>query len=68
VRLRRGQAARPRGVVRFVDELIARVARAGASGEKLLRLVPMLAADLQPAVLRSRRIQQWRVPPGGTRS
>ena len=27
----------PRGVVRFTDELIARVARAGASGEKLLR-------------------------------
>jgi hypothetical protein len=37
VRLRKGQAASPRGVVRFVDELIARVKRAGASGEKLLR-------------------------------
>ena len=32
-----GQAASPRGVVRFVDELIARVRRAGAVGEKLLR-------------------------------
>src|SRR2546426_2381519 len=37
VRLRKGQAARPRGVVRFVEELIARVQRAGASGVKLLR-------------------------------
>jgi hypothetical protein len=37
VRLRKGQAASPRGALRFVDELIARVARAGASGEKLLR-------------------------------
>ena len=37
VRLRKGQAASPRGVVRFVDELIARVRRAGAVGEKLLR-------------------------------
>ena len=37
VRLRKGQAGSPRGVVRFTDELIARVARAGASGEKLLR-------------------------------
>src|SRR5947209_7050375 len=37
VRLRKGQAASQRGVVRFVDELIARVERAGASGVKLLR-------------------------------
>ena len=37
VRLRKGQAASPRGAVRFVDELIARVARAGSSGVKLLR-------------------------------
>ena len=37
VRLRQGQAASPRGVVRFVEELIARVQRAGASGVKLLR-------------------------------
>jgi len=37
VRLRKGQAASPRGALRFVDELIARVGRAGASGEKLLR-------------------------------
>ena len=37
VRLHKGSAASPRGVVRFVDELIARVKRAGASGEKLLR-------------------------------
>ncbi|HLW94554.1 MAG TPA: IS1380 family transposase [Solirubrobacteraceae bacterium] len=37
VRLRKGQAASPRGVLRFADELIARVERAGASGTKLLR-------------------------------
>jgi DDE family transposase len=37
IRLRKGSAASPRGVLRFVEELIARVARAGASGPKLLR-------------------------------
>lgn len=37
VRLRKGQANTQRGVVRFAEELIARVARAGATGEKLLR-------------------------------
>ena len=37
VRLRKGRAASARGVVRFTEELIARVARAGATGEKLLR-------------------------------
>ncbi len=37
VRLRKGSAASSRGVVRFAEELIARVARAGAGGEKLLR-------------------------------
>jgi len=37
VRLRKGSAGSSRGVVRFADELIARVARADATGEKLLR-------------------------------
>lgn len=37
VRLRKGEAGSPRGVVRFAEELIARVERAGATGEKLLR-------------------------------
>jgi hypothetical protein len=37
VRLRKGKANSSRGAVRFVDELIARVARADATGEKLLR-------------------------------
>lgn len=37
VRLRKGSAASPRGALRFVEELIARVTRAGATGEKLLR-------------------------------
>ena len=37
IRLRKGTANSSRGVVRFAEELIARVARAGAAGEKLLR-------------------------------
>ena len=37
VRLRKGKANSSRGAVRFVDELIARVKRAGARGETLLR-------------------------------
>ena len=37
IRLRKGSANTQKGIVRFCDELIARVARAGASGVKLLR-------------------------------
>jgi Transposase DDE domain group 1 len=37
LRLRKGSANTQRGMPRFCDELIARVARAGASGVKLLR-------------------------------
>ncbi len=37
LRLRKGSANTQRGIPRFTDELIARVARAGASGVKLLR-------------------------------
>jgi hypothetical protein len=37
VRLRKGSANTSRGMLRFTDELIARVQRAGASGPKLLR-------------------------------
>jgi hypothetical protein len=37
VRLRKGSANTARGALRFVDELIARVTRAGATGPKLLR-------------------------------
>jgi hypothetical protein len=37
LRLRTGAANSARGVVRFTDELIARLARAGATGPKLLR-------------------------------
>jgi hypothetical protein len=37
LRLRKGSANTLRGALRFIDELIARVARAGASGPKLLR-------------------------------
>jgi hypothetical protein len=37
IRLRKGSAGSSRGVLRFVDELIARVHRAGATGVKLLR-------------------------------
>jgi hypothetical protein len=37
LRLRKGSANTQRGILRFTDELIARVARAGASGIKLFR-------------------------------
>jgi hypothetical protein len=37
IRLRKGSAGSSRGVLRFADELIARVARAGATGPMLLR-------------------------------
>jgi hypothetical protein len=37
IRLRKGSAGSPRGVLRFADELIARLTRAGARGPKLLR-------------------------------
>jgi hypothetical protein len=37
IRLRKGSAGSPRGVLRFTEELIARVTRAGASGPSLLR-------------------------------
>jgi Transposase DDE domain group 1 len=37
VRLRKGSANTQRGALRFVEELIARVERAGATGAKLLR-------------------------------
>src|SRR5438046_1801654 len=36
IRLRKGSANTQKGMLRFCDELIARVARAGASGVKLL--------------------------------
>jgi len=37
IRLRKGSAASQRGALRFVEELIARVTRAGATGTKLFR-------------------------------
>jgi hypothetical protein len=37
LRLRKGSANTQRGILRFTDELIARVNRAGASGPKLMR-------------------------------
>jgi len=37
IRLRKGSANTQKGMLRFTDELIARVTRAGASGAKLLR-------------------------------
>jgi len=37
IRLRKGSANTQKGIVRFTDELIARVSRAGATGVKLLR-------------------------------
>src|SRR4051812_14376457 len=55
VRLRKGWANTSRGMQRFCDELIARVARAGATGPKLLRAdsgfgqTPRLIASSAPA-------------------
>ncbi len=37
LRLRKGSANTQRGILRFTDEVIARVNRAGASGVKLMR-------------------------------
>src|SRR3954463_8086035 len=37
IRLRKGSANTSRGMLRFADELIARVERAGATGPKLMR-------------------------------
>jgi hypothetical protein len=37
IRLRKGSANTQKGIERFIDELIARVERAGATGFKLLR-------------------------------
>jgi hypothetical protein len=37
-RLRKGSANTARGILRFVDELVARLRRAGASGELILRM------------------------------
>jgi hypothetical protein len=37
IRLRKGSANTQKGIVRFTDELIARVTRAGATGPRLLR-------------------------------
>jgi Transposase DDE domain group 1 len=37
IRLRKGSANTSRGIARFLDELIARVERAGAPGQRLLR-------------------------------
>lgn len=37
IRLRKGSANTQKGALRFIEELIARVERAGAAGEKLLR-------------------------------
>ncbi len=82
VRLRKGSAASARGVVRFAEELIARVQRAGASGETLLRADSAfwnnkLLARLEAAGWRysiSVRLQAWvpeaiaRIPEAAWRS
>src|SRR3954466_2916131 len=67
IRLRTGSAGSPRGVLRFADELIARVTRAGATGPKLLRADSAfwnkkLIARLERAEWRysiSVRMQSW---------
>jgi hypothetical protein len=60
LRLRKGSANTQRGILRFTDELIARVNRAGASGAKLLR------ADSGSGMPRCS--PSWRRPAGRTRS
>jgi hypothetical protein len=70
VRLRKGSAGSSRGVLRFADELVARVARAGATGATMLRADSAfwnkkLIARLETAGWRysiSVRMQYW-VPP-----
>jgi hypothetical protein len=67
VRLRKGSAGSPRGVLRFVDELIARVTRAGATNPALLRadnsfwnknlIARLERADWQYSI--SVRMQAW---------
>jgi len=67
VRLRKGSAASARGVVRFAEELIARLGRASASRERLLRADSAfwnnaLMARLEKAGWRysiSVRLQAW---------
>ncbi len=67
IRLRKGSAGSPRGVLRFAEELIARVTRAGAHGPKLLRADSAfwnrkLIARLEKAGWRysiSVRLQYW---------
>jgi hypothetical protein len=60
IRLRKGSANTQKGIVRFTEELIARVTRAGASGVKLLR------ADSGFGTSRSSSASRRRA--GGTRS
>jgi hypothetical protein len=57
IRLRKGSATSEKGMLRFGDELIARVGRAGAEGVKLFR-----------AHSGSWNINGWSGPAGGTRS
>jgi hypothetical protein len=46
-RLRKGSANTARGILRFVDELVARLRRAGATGELTLRAELLVAALVQ---------------------
>ena len=55
-RLRKGAANTARGILRFVDELVARLRRAGASGELTLRM--------DSGFWSAKLIKRLRAPPG----
>jgi hypothetical protein len=56
VRLRKGQATSPRGVVRFVDELMARVARAGGHRREAVAGRPGVLEEQVDSAARAHRL------------
>ena len=65
IRARKGSANTSRGALRFVEELIPRVQRAGASGPKLLRAASVLRIRRSPRAC-SRRGGPTRSAPAST--
>jgi len=63
--LRKGSANTQKGILRFTDELLARVNRAGATGVKLFRLArlgePEEIARRALPLLRQLRLRHWPV-------
>jgi hypothetical protein len=58
-RLRKGAADTARGIARFVDELVARLRRAGASGELTLRMDSGFWSAKLIKRLRRHRVRYW---------